>query len=46
MQFGVAWLMGARFDIAWHQIRQGFFRPPPVGPATEEVVSRYDHGEL
>ena len=46
VQFGAAWLLGARFDIAWQQLRQGNFRPLPVGPATEEVVSKYDHGEL
>lgn len=46
IQFGIAWLLGARFDIIWDQLKQGNFRPQPTGAATEARTSKYDHGEL
>ena len=46
VSYAAAWLLGARFDIVWHQLRQGFFRPPAAGSSTEEVIRKYDHGEL
>jgi len=48
IMFGAAWLLGARFDIAIDQLRQGFFRLPGPGEATEETVRKFDskHGEL
>lgn len=27
-QMGVAWYLGARFDLAWQEIKQGNFKPP------------------
>ncbi|KAI2103774.1 hypothetical protein LOZ04_005464 [Ophidiomyces ophidiicola] len=37
LMFGVAWMLGARFDIALEELKKGNFRPP--GP-------RLTHGEL
>jgi len=46
VMFGCAWLLGARFDIMFQQLKQGNFNPPPPGSLREEVVTKYDHGEL
>lgn len=27
-QIGTAWFLGARFDLAWQELRSGNFRPP------------------
>ncbi|KAB8236505.1 bifunctional farnesyl-diphosphate farnesyltransferase/squalene synthase, partial [Aspergillus alliaceus] len=29
IMFVTAWLLGARFDLAWQELRNGNFRPPP-----------------
>ncbi|RAO65179.1 uncharacterized protein BHQ10_001191 [Talaromyces amestolkiae] len=34
--FGVAWFLGARFDLAWAELTKGNFRPP----------NKIEHGEL
>ncbi|KKK19626.1 hypothetical protein P175DRAFT_0500930 [Aspergillus ochraceoroseus IBT 24754] len=36
LMIGTAWLMGARFDLAWQEIKSGNFRPPKA----------VQHGEL
>ncbi|KAI9715247.1 MAG: Delta(24)-sterol C-methyltransferase [Candelaria pacifica] len=45
IMIGVAWLLGARFDVAFDQVKQGSARIPAPDKAAE-AVSRYDHGEL
>ncbi|KAI9785220.1 MAG: bifunctional farnesyl-diphosphate farnesyltransferase/squalene synthase [Candelina submexicana] len=45
IMIGVAWLLGARFDVAIHQLKQGSARIP-VPEKAAQAVSRYDHGEL
>jgi len=37
----VAWLMGARFDLAFQELWKGSFRPPEYNP-----VADAPHGEL
>lgn len=37
--------MGARFDVALHELKKGNFRPAS-GLNTEELIRKYDHGEL
>lgn len=36
LQMGFAWYMGARFDLAWQELKKGNFRPP----------HKVTHGEL
>ncbi|PWY77028.1 farnesyl-diphosphate farnesyltransferase [Aspergillus heteromorphus CBS 117.55] len=36
-----AWLLGARFDLAWQELRNGNFRPPP-----REIREQQLHQEL
>lgn len=45
LMLGVAWLFGARFDIALNELMKGNFRKPS-GKAAETLVEKYDHGEL
>ena len=42
---GVAWLFGARFDIAISELMKGNFQKPE-STAAETVVQKYDRGEL
>ncbi|KAF2085096.1 farnesyl-diphosphate farnesyltransferase [Saccharata proteae CBS 121410] len=45
--FGIAWMAGARFDIAIDQLKQGIFNSPKAGsPEAQQVVQSYEHGEL
>ena len=45
IQIGVAWLAGARFDLALEQLKQGrLVRPDPF--EAEKIVKQYDHEEL
>lgn len=38
--------MGARFDVAFQEARKGNLRPPPPGVDTDDLIRKYDHGEL
>ena len=42
IQFGVAWLMGARFDIAFKQLTSGQFWPASSSEEAEAVREAYD----
>ncbi|KAK7544247.1 farnesyl-diphosphate farnesyl transferase-like protein [Phyllosticta citribraziliensis] len=43
----VAWLAGARFDIAFQNLKQGIFKAPAPGSASaSQAVADYDHQEL
>lgn len=46
LMLGGAYLLGARFDVIIHQVRQGNWKLPSPGPEMEELVRRYDHREL
>ncbi|TVY19504.1 putative squalene synthase [Lachnellula arida] len=45
---GIAWLAGARFDIAFNELRNGNFFPKyqAGGEVAETIVHQHDHGEL
>ncbi|KAK5004842.1 hypothetical protein LTR28_008417 [Elasticomyces elasticus] len=44
---GTAWFFGARFDIAYEQVKQGVFGRPGDETAAQELLKNYDgHGEL
>ncbi|KAL9039229.1 MAG: hypothetical protein Q9214_004964 [Letrouitia sp. 1 TL-2023] len=45
LMIGVAWLFGARFDVAIDQLKNGQWRHPDPSSA-ESLVNQYDHGEL
>ncbi|KAK7518702.1 farnesyl-diphosphate farnesyl transferase-like protein [Phyllosticta citriasiana] len=43
----VAWMAGARFDIAFQSLKQGIFKAPAPGSASaSQAVAEYDHQEL
>lgn len=42
---GIAWLFGARFDVAINELIKGNLQKPS-GPAVETLVEKYDRGEL
>ncbi|TVY90147.1 putative squalene synthase, partial [Lachnellula willkommii] len=44
---GIAWLAGARFDIAFNELRNGNFFPKyqSGGEVAETIVQQHDHGE-
>lgn len=49
LQTGVAWLAGARFDLAIAELKKGNFRPSQLNAsdiAAEAVPSGSHHGEL
>jgi len=48
VQIGVAWLFGARFDLAIDQLRQGNFRAPSTHGDAQRAIHEYDnrHQEL
>lgn len=47
LQLLVAWFAGARFDIAYHQLKQGLFKAPaPGSEEAQQVIEKFDHGEL
>lgn len=47
IMFGVAYLAGARFDVAFAELRKGNFKPDPaMAQGTAEEIRKYDHGEL
>jgi farnesyl-diphosphate farnesyltransferase len=45
-QLGIAYLAGARFDIALSQLTQGKMIPPSPGPEAENVRKNYQQKEL
>lgn len=45
LMIGVAWLFGARFDVALDQIFKGNLQKPD-GPAAATLAQKYDRGEL
>lgn len=45
-KIGVAWLCGARFDVAINELRSGSFAKPSDAGAVQSIISKYDHGEL
>ncbi|RDW73361.1 hypothetical protein BP6252_07268 [Coleophoma cylindrospora] len=45
LMIGAAWLAGARFDIAFAELRKGIFSPK-TGEEAAAVVAQHDHGEL
>ncbi|KAL3421368.1 squalene synthetase [Phlyctema vagabunda] len=45
VMIGAAWLAGARFDVAFNEIKKGVFAPK-TGDAAAQVVAQHDHGEL
>lgn len=45
-QLGIAWIAGARFDIAFDQIRHGWVLPPQSGEEAQKLVKSLGHGEL
>ncbi len=45
LMIGLAWLFGARFDVAINELMKGNFRKPSSN-AAETLVEKYDHGEL
>ncbi len=45
-QIGVAWLLGARFDVAVNELASGNFARPSDPSAAQSIISKYDHGEL
>jgi len=42
----VAWLLGARFDVAVNELKSGNFGRPSDPSAAQSLISKYDHGEL
>ncbi|KAL2352992.1 farnesyl-diphosphate farnesyl transferase-like protein [Cryomyces antarcticus] len=48
LMLGLAWMAGARFDIAFDQLKQGVFsKPAPGSDVAEELLRKYDgHKEL
>ncbi|KAF2402674.1 farnesyl-diphosphate farnesyltransferase [Trichodelitschia bisporula] len=46
LMLGVAWLAGARFDLAFEQIKQGNFKIPAPAEAAKQVQEARGHGEL
>ncbi len=38
-------LFGARFDVAFAYLKSGKFTPPGPGEV-DNVINKYDHGEL
>jgi hypothetical protein len=46
-QVGIAWFAGARFDIAFNQIRNTLFGSgSPDSLDTGKLLRNHDHGEL
>lgn len=46
LMLGLAWLFGARFDVALNELMKGNFKKP-TGGAAETLVEKYDNrGEL
>ncbi|KAL8782126.1 MAG: hypothetical protein Q9213_005696 [Squamulea squamosa] len=45
IMIGIAYLVGARFDIAAKQLKEGNFRPPNSDTA-RKIAEKYDRGEL
>ncbi|KAL9618204.1 MAG: hypothetical protein Q9160_007038 [Pyrenula sp. 1 TL-2023] len=45
LMVGVAYFMGARFDVAYHELKKGNFKPP-AGSGMDDLIHKYDHGEL
>ena len=45
LQVGVAWLLGARFDVAANQLVKGKLSRPKASDA-QKIIHDYDHGEL
>jgi hypothetical protein len=45
-KIGVAWLLGARFDVAVNELASGNFARPSDPSAAQSIISKYDHGEL
>ncbi|KAL8719972.1 MAG: hypothetical protein Q9225_003088 [Loekoesia sp. 1 TL-2023] len=45
IMIGIAWLAGARFDVAANELRQGKFSRPDADTA-RTLVDKYDRGEL
>jgi len=46
-QLFIAWLAGARFDIAFSEMRKGNIMPPkPGSPEAADAMSRHAHVEL
>ncbi|KAI9683798.1 MAG: bifunctional farnesyl-diphosphate farnesyltransferase/squalene synthase [Bogoriella megaspora] len=48
LMLGLAWYLGARFDVAIDQLKQGNLKPPPGdSPDKQNILSQYDgHQEL
>jgi farnesyl-diphosphate farnesyltransferase len=47
LQLWCAWMAGARFDIMFHQLKQGVFLPPKNAEQTAKVKAAFEqHGEL
>ncbi|KAL8708593.1 MAG: hypothetical protein Q9220_006529 [cf. Caloplaca sp. 1 TL-2023] len=44
-KIGIAWLAGARFDVAANELRKGTFSRPDTDTA-KTLIDRYDRGEL
>lgn len=46
LMLGLAWLFGARFDVAFHELKEGNFASPKDPGAAQSIIAKYDHGEL
>ncbi|CAK4034913.1 squalene synthase [Lecanosticta acicola] len=47
VSLGAAWFFGARFDLAFAELRKGNLSPPKSSGALESTASQYEgHGEL
>lgn len=42
LMIGIAWFLGARFDVAINELMKGNFQKPS-GNAAETLVKKYDH---
>ncbi|KAL8669011.1 MAG: hypothetical protein Q9224_007760, partial [Gallowayella concinna] len=45
IMIGIAYFLGARFDVAAKQLKEGNFKPPS-GNTAKSIADKYDRGEL
>ncbi len=46
LQFFIAWMAGARFDLMFNQLKKGVFLPPKTAEQTANAKQAFEHGEL
>lgn len=46
IMIGVAYLLGARFDVAVNELKEGNYARPPDASAAQSIIDKYDHKEL